>query len=313
MDRIGLVLITGFFGAGKTTFLKNILHKWSNYKIGVVVNEFGDINVDGERIESEGGFQLIRINDGSIFCSCKQWELVDGLVNLKDHDLSVIFIECSGFADPSPFKNTFGIVNDLTKNAYMYLGSVCLVDALNFLEESISFEAVRRQVEYADLIIINKIDLVGDQEVQGVVNSVRVINPNAELMITTFGQVTYVDLFNKLKCENEFKIKRKSLNTPETRLSKLLLRHKKPVNKSSLLRFLSMISNKALRIKGFCRLEDGWYDVDVVKNIINLERANVSRKYSELVVILDPKIPALKDIEDAWCSITSISKNLLDN
>ena len=95
-----LYLLTGFLGAGKTTFLTSVLNDLTGKKVAVIMNEFGKIGIDGPIINKEG-IELVEINRGSIFCSCLQLSFVAALIEMADRDMEYVFVESSGLADPS--------------------------------------------------------------------------------------------------------------------------------------------------------------------------------------------------------------------
>ena len=114
-----LYLITGFLGAGKTTFLKQFMKQFSSERMHIIVNEFGKEGIDGELL-SELGIALDEINNGSIFCSCR----LDKFENV------LIIVEASGLSDPTNVKK---ILNQREKFPGLeYMGCVCLLDARQF-------------------------------------------------------------------------------------------------------------------------------------------------------------------------------------
>ena len=99
-NRTKLYLLTGFLGAGKTTFLTNVLEELKGKRVAVIMNEFGKVGIDGTIIQKEG-MELVEINRGSIFCSCLQLSFVSALVEMADRNMEYVFVESSGLADPS--------------------------------------------------------------------------------------------------------------------------------------------------------------------------------------------------------------------
>ena len=99
-QKTKLYLLTGFLGAGKTTFLSSVLNDLSDKKVAVIMNEFGKVGIDGTIIQREG-MELVELNRGSIFCSCLQLSFVSALVEMADRKMEYVFVESSGLADPS--------------------------------------------------------------------------------------------------------------------------------------------------------------------------------------------------------------------
>ena len=100
MEHTKLFVLTGFLGAGKTTFLKRILCNWEGKKIGVIQNDLGKVNIDGELIEKDG-LELREISQGSIYCSCRKLDFVKALAELAQRELQYVLVESSGIGDPS--------------------------------------------------------------------------------------------------------------------------------------------------------------------------------------------------------------------
>ena len=97
---IQIVLLSGFLGAGKTTLMQRLLDTYKDHKIGVIINEFGEINIDAKLVSREG-IDIAELSNGSIFCACIKDKFVDGLIAMSKTDIEYLFIEASGLADPS--------------------------------------------------------------------------------------------------------------------------------------------------------------------------------------------------------------------
>lgn len=124
-----LYLITGFLGAGKTTFLKQFMKQFSSERMHIIVNEFGKEGIDGELL-SELGIALDEINNGSIFCSCRLDKFKNVLQQVLQEKPDVIIVEASGLSDPTNVKK---ILNQREKFPGLeYMGCVCLLDARQF-------------------------------------------------------------------------------------------------------------------------------------------------------------------------------------
>ena len=121
--KIKLYLLTGFLGSGKTTFLTNILNDLSGQRVGVIMNEFGKVGIDGTIIKKED-IELIEINKGSIFCSCLQLSFVSALVEMADRDMDYVFVESSGLADPSNIGEFLEAVEVAKGDVYDYSGAI---------------------------------------------------------------------------------------------------------------------------------------------------------------------------------------------
>ena len=124
-----LYLITGFLGAGKTTFLKNFIRLFAGQKIQLIVNEFGKEGADGALLSDLGAF-LQEISGGSVFCSCRLDQFEKVLRQSADVHADVILVEASGLSDPTGVRRLFGQTDRFPHITYM--GGVCLIDAVRF-------------------------------------------------------------------------------------------------------------------------------------------------------------------------------------
>jgi G3E family GTPase len=175
--RIPVTVLTGFLGAGKTTLLNRLLSDLSGRQFAVIVNEFGDIGIDGDLIET-GDEELIELNSGCICCVVRG-DLIRTMRSLltEKPDLDGIIIETTGLANPSPVIQT--MVIDQVIGAQCRLDSVlCVVDAVHILDQLEQNEDAADQIAFSDHIVLNKIDdataLIADIEKQ-----LRQINPFA--------------------------------------------------------------------------------------------------------------------------------------
>ena len=144
-NKIDLYLLTGFLGAGKTTFLRNILEDLSHEKVGVIMNEFGKIGIDGDIIRKDG-LELTEINRGSIFCSCLKLNFAQAMIEMADRDIKYLFVESSGLADPSNIGEIMEGVESVKGKAYDYKGAICVTDALNFMDQLVVISKIGPQI-----------------------------------------------------------------------------------------------------------------------------------------------------------------------
>lgn len=299
MDKkIKLYLLTGFLGSGKTTFLTNVLGSLSERKVGVIMNEFGKVGIDGTIIKKEG-MELVEINRGSIFCSCLKLSFASAMIEMADREMEYLFVESSGLADPSNIGDILEGVTSVKGDVYDYRGAICLIDAPNFLEQIEDLETVERQLKHCHMVILNKIDLVNEDTLNKVIAKIREINNKVHIEEASFGKVSLDFLEKDLTKDGWIEIE-ESTNTPENKPKTLNLTYEGEITKDKLTAFIDKISSDAFRIKGFFKLEDGWNQVDVVNKKIDYKPWNKDEGTSQIVIIskIGPNI--IRPIFTAW-------------
>lgn len=296
--KIKLYLLTGFLGAGKTTFLTNILNNMSDKKVAVIMNEFGKVGIDGSIIKKEG-LELVELNRGSIFCSCLQLSFVSALLEMADREMEYVFVESSGLADPSNIGDFFEAVEMKKGKVYDYEGAICLVDGVNFLEQIEDIETVKRQLQFCHLIVLTKVDLIDEVTKKAVREKIREINGKAEIIESVNGHIDF-NLLEKDLVSNEWIGNEETTNTPDNKPKTLTLTYDGGVTKEDLTKFIDIIKKDSYRIKGFFKLEDGWNQVDVVNKTIDYKLTDIPNEISELVIIskIGPQI--IRPIFNAW-------------
>ena len=172
---IDIYLVTGFLGAGKTTLMQNLLKVFENDKVALIVNEFGQEGVDGAVLEKEG-MVIEQIVDGSIFCVCRSDKFIDALLKTKERDIDCVLVESSGLADPFGMHEVTGMLQKLSPDTFHYSGSICVIDAKHFSKLSDVVPVLIEQVQGADLLLINKIDLSTPEALEKVEKGVRKLN-----------------------------------------------------------------------------------------------------------------------------------------
>ena len=252
-----LYLITGFLGAGKTTLVKRLLALGG--KTGVIVNDFGPVNVDAALLAKEG-VVMAALENGSVFCACIKDRFVQSLIDLSAMGLKRLFIEASGLADPAGMARILhGIAPRLTV-PYDYAGSVCVVDATHFIGLSDLLPALVSQAEYASAFIINKADLADEQTILAVGSELSALNPSAAQHVASYCAVDAATLLESLSPSG--KEARESFNTPENRPAAFVLRSIASAKRAELAAFLDEIAPHAYRIKGFALADEGMVEIE---------------------------------------------------
>lgn len=218
MSKIKLYFLTGFLGAGKTTILRNLLENMEGTKVGVIQNELGKISIDGTVLQNND-IQMIELNRGSIFCSCLRLSFVDALTQMAQKGLEYVFVESSGFGDPSNAEEILAATEVMAPGAYDFRGCICLVDCYNFLDQIGDSETIDRQLKHCNLAVLTKVDLVGSEQIEQVKDKVREINPVCPITESANGNIdrSFYDmdlmLYKWAECEDTTN---SSKNKPKT-------------------------------------------------------------------------------------------------
>jgi G3E family GTPase len=300
--KTDLYLITGFLGSGKTTLLKNFLKNYSEIKVGVIVNEFGKIGIDGKLVEREN-MDLIEINNGSIFCSCLENAFIKGLIDLLDYNLDKIFVETSGLSDPTNLDKIIEETKSLSDKEFNYKGSICIVNANNFLKLINTSQAVERQILFSDLIIINKNDLVDKQKTKEVKNKIEKLNQFANIIVTNYCNFNLNSIDNKIALENDSineNRPKETINKKNNRPFTYSFQFKGTISKDGLGKFFDDISDKIFRAKGFVKTEEGWYYVDLIGEEVNYNLVKSKRDNSELVMLSTEQADITDWVQKKW-------------
>lgn len=256
-DKIPLIIITGFLGAGKTTLLNNMLKQLKDKKTGVIVNEFGEINVDARMLDLKEDDGIVEINNGSVFCSCLSGSFVESIASYKDLDLDYLLVESSGMSRPKSIDSILADVAKITDDGFDFRGMISIVDASNFSKIVKALNSAREQVAYSDLVIINKIDLVDNDQLAEIESKIKSLNSGAEIIKNSCSEVN-VDIlensfsYNKDAEEILKKMKFADLNKPEN----ILLEFEDELEIDKLNSLIKDLSEYSYRIKGFANLKD---------------------------------------------------------
>lgn len=195
MNRVPVHIITGFLGAGKTTFLNHFIQERLPERIFVVENECGETNVDGGLV-IDGVEDVVELSAGCLCCS-----LADGLLDILEEaskrraEYDRLVIETTGIADPSSILQVF-LEDPRVERVFDLQQVICLADA-GLVEEWLSeADEALRQIAVADVILLNKIDTVSEKELPNTINVIRGINPHARLFTGLNGQFPIAELLN---------------------------------------------------------------------------------------------------------------------
>jgi len=305
--KIKLYVLTGFLGSGKTTMLLKILDNLSQHKVGIIQNEFGRIDVDSEILKREG-LVMTELTRGSIFCTCLQLKFSQALAEMSKQDIEYLFVESSGLADPSNIDEILEAVKVLAGDVYEMSGIICLVDAVNFMEQVADEITVDRQLKHCHRAVINKVDLVSEEQLGTVIETVRKYNPVCDIDTTTVGDIGTTFLSQNLM-EKQWAESEATTNSVDTKPKTMSLNFDGVAPKDKVEEFLQQIIPHAYRIKGFFHLNDGWQQVDVVGKRIDYKPCE-PKEESHLVFIskIGPQI--IRNIDSAWKEIVALPMKL---
>jgi G3E family GTPase len=216
-----VTVLSGFLGAGKTTILNNILLNRAGLKVAVLVNDMSEVNIDADLVRDGGAAisradeKLVELSNGCICCTLREDLLVE-LKKIADQGrFDCVVIEATGISEPLPVAETFAFENEDGKRILDGLKldtMVTVVDAANFIDyynQSKLLEPAEEgqeskpltsllveQVEFADVIVINKCDLVSSEQLKLVHSTLRALNPSAEYLQSKFGNLPIEQLIN---------------------------------------------------------------------------------------------------------------------
>jgi len=194
--KIPVTVLTGYLGAGKTTLLNRILSENHGKKYAVIVNEFGEIGIDNDLIIGADE-EVFEMNNGCVCCTVRGdlVRILDGLMKRKGK-FDAIIVETTGLADPAPVAQTFFVDEDVQKSAR--LDAVVTVADAKWLSARLKdAPEAKNQIAFADVIVLNKSDLVTSAELAEVEARIRAINPYARLHRTERCKVELSDVLDR--------------------------------------------------------------------------------------------------------------------
>ena len=195
-EKIPVTVLTGYLGAGKTTLLNRILSEPHGKKYAVIVNEFGEIGIDNDLVVGADE-EVFEMNNGCICCTVRGdlVRILDGLMRRKGK-FDAIIVETTGLADPAPVAQTFFIDENVGRRTK--LDAVVTVADAKWLNDRLKdAPEAKNQIAFADVILINKTDLVSSEQLDEVEARIRAINPYAKVHKTERAQIALNEVLGR--------------------------------------------------------------------------------------------------------------------
>lgn len=284
-DSIPLYLISGFLGAGKTTLLKNLLQQRQESKVGIIVNEFGDVGIDGKLL-AQDDVRLVELSNGSIFCACLKENFSRTLVAFSSQPIDALIIEGSGMADPSSMNTIIRGLKPYCKRPYEYQGSICVIDCTSYLDYADIFIAAQHQVLAADLLLLNKSDLATPEEIEEVRAALTAINPLAGQYVTVQAALPPGYLSQHLHNSG---FEQESSNQIQNRPASNVLQLPPTITLEQIQALCAYLQPHIWRLKGFARVGESWWNVSVTGGQASLEPTSIKQlhpQYSSRLVVI---------------------------
>lgn len=287
---VPITLLTGYLGAGKTTLINHVLNNQEGYKVAVIVNDIGEVNIDADLIGRGGIVQeedssLVPLSNGCICCTLKV-DLMQQIVDIiKTKKFDYILIEASGICEPLPIAQTITVLSEQTEsyglpkicrldNVVTVVDSLRLKDEFNcgdnLLKENIDDEDIEnlliQQIEFCNKIILNKVDELSEDELNEVKAIIKRLQPRAEIIETNYGKVDV----SKILDTNSFDFEEASMSagwieelnrtdneeeepegeTEEYGIGTFVYYKRAPFNKEKFDKFASNFPSNIIRCKG---------------------------------------------------------------
>ena len=192
--RKELIILSGFLGSGKTTLLRSLLLRHSDRKIAVLLNDFGDIPVDGETLRRSGveGGVVVEIGGGSVFCSCLREPFIKTLANLAARDEDLIIVEASGMSDPSAVDKMLRLSG--LDGLFEHTSTICLFDPVKSLKLARVLEVIPRQLASASVVVLTKADITTKEERDAARAYIRSQEPDLPIVESHNGNADFASL-----------------------------------------------------------------------------------------------------------------------
>ena len=284
-----LILITGFLGAGKTTFLKALLPLYADRRIALIINEFGKVGVDGVLLGGLGAF-LHEVTGGSVFCSCRLDQFEEALLKTLAETPDVILVEASGLSDPTAVRAVLSSFPDIN-----YAGCVALCDAPRLKGTMATARVSMKQLAVSDLILLNKSDLVTGEQAEELKLFLKERFPRAriEQTVQAHFKPEWLDGLGAQADDAPFE------DTRDITLQKAVVKIDESMTVSQCRSFLKLFVEDTYRTKGLVKLQDASMLIDCVSASVSMEPCDPLVCSNQLVVLAGKGMPLRKSLKAA--------------
>ncbi len=331
--EVPIVIITGYLGSGKTTLMQNIL-KQEKRKIALIVNDMGSINIDASILNKTGNqvahIEMVEMQNGCICCTLRDEFMAEIERLSQDKSIEAIFVEASGISEPSSIAGAFINYEEMTENTRVYLKSVISVVDVDriyreFLHNLISDEEaedgdvinlIMDQIEFCNLMILNKTDLLTADQIKEVKEGLRGLQQEAEMIECVNGEVDLDVILDREDFDFDeveaYSAVQRALNNcehddekacvDEYGISSFVFEEKRPFNRDAFNKLVEEYPEVLIRTKGYIWFSDDWNHVQL------FEQAGRNASVTELSEWvsaweedeLDKLVKDFPDIMDDW-------------
>lgn len=276
--KLPVTVLSGFLGVGKTTLLNHVLHHKHGLKVAVIVNDMSEVNVDARLVENENTLsrteeKLVEMSNGCICCTLREDLMIEVEKLAKEGRFDYLLIESTGISEPVPVAQTFSFVdeeNGIDLSRFSYIDTmVTVVDCFNFFNDFGTNELLKDrnltdmqgddrtivnlltdQIEFANVIILNKTDLVSKYVVGMLKSAMHKLNPSAKIIHSSFGKVAPAEILNtklfdfdeaqnSAGWQKELQVETHTPETEEYGISSFVFRNQKPFHPERFWKYLN--------------------------------------------------------------------------
>ncbi|MCR5105447.1 MAG: GTP-binding protein [Eubacterium sp.] len=305
--RVPVVLITGYLGSGKTTLMQHILEQ-ENRKVALIVNDMGSINIDASLLNKTGNqvvqVEMVELQNGCICCTLRDEFMAEIERLAKDETIEAIFVEASGISEPSSIAGAFMMYAEECPDSRVFLKTICsVVDADRIYREFLNdlkadddvddgdiINLVMDQIEFCNILLLNKTDLLSESQVEEVKSGLKNIQQEAEIISTVNGNIELdyilgqedfdydkvLDSSSIQKALNECEPDDDKACVDEYGISSFVFEERRPFNRDAFNKLVDNYPDTLIRSKGYI-----WFSDDD-KHVQLFEQAGRNASITEL-------------------------------